>query len=191
MGRFALWLFRFTIGAVMFGAGIGPKDAKSNVSEWLDLFGFDQAALATQDYIVDDGLLWACFFLIVVSFVPNFIEAAGRSGLRVPKRRIDPYSLYRSINRYENLFSTQMAKSKGQRNIGQLNLESDATLTTMKKAGIAIPTKFTDSHDQAITTSLFLQQIAKLLENGHIREAKAKSKALAKDGVFQWDNATK
>ena len=85
MGKFTIWLWRALLGVFLFMTGVGPEGAKSNISAWLDRLGLDQAAAATSDFIVDPALLWALALLIAVSFIPNMIEAAGKSGL-VPER---------------------------------------------------------------------------------------------------------
>lgn len=78
MAKIAIWAWRVALALFMFTAGVGPKDAQNNVSAWLDVVGLEAAARATNDFVVDPNLIWACALLIAVSFIPNAIRAVPR-----------------------------------------------------------------------------------------------------------------
>ena len=63
------------LAAFMFAAGVGPKDATSNISAWLNVIGFENAAEATRTFVVSPSLIWACAFLIAFTFIPNVLRA--------------------------------------------------------------------------------------------------------------------
>jgi hypothetical protein len=67
MGAFLKWAIRGCAVALMFGAQVGPKDARSNISEWVDLIGVQTPAWLKQP-VIDKWGFWFGLGVLVLSF---------------------------------------------------------------------------------------------------------------------------
>ena len=183
MQKLLLWIARGVLTLLMFMSGVGPHDAQSNISNWFELLHLDRAAVATANWTVEPVLIWACAIFIVVSLLPNLMEAASKSGI-IPKK-IPPSRSRLSISADQALAAYSHAENPGwdgKRKIdySSANKKGESSLVTFRKAGFPIPELPSDPVERAAIIKSFLDDIFQLVRDGHIGEAKRKAKEIVK-----------
>lgn len=178
MTRYLIWLWRAVLAALMFAAGVGPKDAKSNISAWFELLGLSRASQATEGFFFSDALIWACALLIAISFIPNVIEAAVRTKLIAPKPPPFRSKLAVAADQALAALHRRTSWSDGKADARRAGYLVDSTFVTFKKAGFVVPEEPDDIKSKLAKAEEYFATLHPLLRSGHTKEAKAKAKEL-------------
>ena len=176
MGKVAVWLWRTVLGAVMFAAGVGPKDVDSNISAWLSLLGMEGAASATQHLVIDSALIWACAVLIAASFLPAVSEKLPRT-LTIPFSNEERFSkLLQAARSSKQSISFALTHEFHMRDAV---LEGASALLSFRKAGFTVPNLSDDMKEKAFELTDYFSTMIPLLEAQHWKEAKSYSSTIS------------
>lgn len=70
MGKLLLWMVRVVTGLCLFGAGVGPKSAKSNISEWFTALGWQDVPAFIQNQQIDWVVVVFAAGILITTIVP-------------------------------------------------------------------------------------------------------------------------
>ncbi|WP_305095977.1 hypothetical protein [Croceibacterium aestuarii] len=170
------------IGTFLFISGVGPREAHSNVSHWLDVIGWQSASQATRGLVVHPAIMWACAILLLLSFAPQAGRAFAATGWPAKRpQRTTPEEEARAlalkgntIVRRLNLHWHSMIAAERLDPLGGVISDAISLMITYEKCGLTVPnlSGLEEMERKAMAIMEYFERMTPLLRDGHIDEAR-------------------
>ncbi len=177
-------MWRGVLTTLMFAAGVGPEQARSNISHWFDVLGMEDVSAALVPLSIDTTLIISCSVLLAASFLPQ-LQLAFLGGDKRKREREKPTQaqhFYRLWNRADS-FISRVRHQRGldwwerQRRSGFnkeesiIDIANDgmSLLLHYEKHGLPVPKFETNSAEKVVVgLEAYFSDLAALLRDGHV-----------------------